>query len=308
MTSHLRLSSARMPSAVDRGVRSVLTLLVATASIAGFAQAAPLPVTAPAAPPAVVVDEEATLREFERRGRDLYRADRAAWLTTDQLFAQGFIDAGTRRLKDVPGDPDGWVTSPDESPDIWRVAYVTMIDGEPRSFADGTVDFAAEPLASLRANAPPRPLEHDEVAQRAIRQDALRRDWMACSESPYNSATLPDGRGGWFVYLMPPQKSGNVYPMGGFHRFRYDADGRFVEQYAHTRGCLDQDMTGAPEGEATALFITHLTTPTPNEFHAFMSLTYRLPVFVVTGPDALWKVEDGRIGRVEEDAAADEAR
>lgn len=235
---------------------------------------------------------DGALLEFERLGRDLYRADRAAWLTTDQLHAQGLI-----KPKDVKGDLDGWVTSPTIDPNIWRVAYVTLVDDVPLAFADGTVDFSKpEPLASLRRNEPYRPLEPDELAQRAIRRDAIGRGWMACGRSPYNTATVPDGKGGWNVYLMPPQTSLHVFPMGGFHRFSYDEGGRFVEAYSHTRTCIEHSTADLPEGTTMeSIATTHITGPTPNEFHAFMSLSYGKPIYVATPDSRFWVVVEGDI-------------
>lgn len=235
----------------------------------------------------------AAVNEHERLGLALFRADRTAWLTTDLLFSHGI--ARDDRFVGVDGEPDGWVTSPTADPAIWRVAYVAKVDGEAVSVADGTVDFSgAEPMASLRRNEPLRPLDADEKLQRAMRADALARDWMVCSRSPYNAATVPDGHGGWYVYLSPPQTRAGEFPMGGFHRFAYDGDGGFVAQYAHTRGCIDGgDAPGGDEVES--LMVTHLTTPTPNEFHAFMSLAYGLPVFVSTTDRRFWVVVGGDI-------------
>lgn len=268
-------------------IAALLAPLLAVAAVAAPATSAP---AAPAEPTATTDP----LREAERLGLELYRADRVAWLTTDQLTAHGIVRDG--RFV-TPGEPQGWVTAPSEDPAIWSIAYLAEVDGALVSVADGTVDFNAEPLASLRRNQTPRPLDAAEIAQHAVRDDAVGREWMSCSRAPYNTATVPDGHGGWNVYLMPPQVRDGLYPMGGFHRFSYDAQGRFVSAYAHTRSCIDQDMNDAPGNAIRALMITHITTPVPNEIHVFMSLSYAMAIYVATQDGTVWKVEDGRIER-----------
>ena len=244
------------------------------------------------------------LRAAEQRGTDLYRADRAAWLTTDQLMAQGLVDARGVPVR-VPGDPRGWVSSPSPAPGIWGVAYVSQVEGQLVSFADGTVDFTAQPLASLRENAPPRPLNAAESMQLRLRDDATGRSWMACSRARHNVAILPDGAEGWSVYLMPPQVEQGVFPLGGFHRFRYDANGDFIEHYSHTRSCLAHDSSRVPKGAVgQAIMVSHLTSALPNEMHVFMNLAYGMPVFIQTPDQRLWRVEGGRIHPVAKDASS----
>lgn len=47
--------------------------------------------------------------------------------------------------------------------------------------------------------------------------------------------------------------------------------------------------------------VTHLLDPTPTEVHVYWSLWARTPMFVATGEDAIWKIENGRIHRVEDE-------
>ena len=251
---------------------------------------------------AVPTDHESqALRTSELQGVNLYRADRTAWLTTDQLMDQGLVGRNGKP-KRIPGKPTGWITAPTATPSVWSVAYLSEVDGQQVAFADGTVDFASEPLASLRENTTPRPLEADEILQLRLRDDARRREWMSCSRAAYNTATLPDGEGGWAVYLMPPVVAEGVYPLGGFHRFGYDAQGGFKEHYSHTRSCLSHDESQAPEGSVAAIMVSHITSPLPNEIHVFMNLSYGLPVFVISPDGRLWKIEGGRISPVDRDA------
>lgn len=270
-----------------RGFAAALALVVA--SLASANDAAPAD------------NESRALRASESLGLNLYRADSTAWLTTDQLMAQGLVGRDGQP-KRIPGKPTGWVTTPTATPSIWSVAYLSEVDGKQVAFADGTVDFSSEPLASLRENATPRPLEANEILQLRLRDHARGREWMSCSRAAYNTATLPDGQGGWVVYLMPPRVAKGVYPLGGFHRFSYDADGRFVDQYSHTRSCLSHDESNAPEGAVSAIMVSHITSDLPNEIHVFMNLSYGLPVYVATPDRRLWKVEGGRISQVDEDA------
>lgn len=238
--------------------------------------------------------EETVLREAERMGADLYRADRAAWLTTDLMQDHGLIRRNGKLARRIAGEPRGWVTAPTASPDVWRVAYLSEVDGEVVSFADGSVDFSGKPLASLRENVPARALDEQEVRQLRFRGDAMEREWLACA-NPYNVAGLPENDGGWTIYLLTPQQKDGVFPLGGFHRFRYDVEGNLLEQYAHTRSCLSQDMSQAPAGAVAAAVVSHLTSELPNEIHVFMSLSYGMPVFVITPDGRFWEVAEGRI-------------
>lgn len=263
-------------------LRILLPLLLALGAAAPLAET-----LAEAATP---IGEDPALEAMERLGLDIYRADRAAWLTTDELKAK-------RLLRKLPGKPGGWVTTPpDDANPTWRVAYVVRVDGEPLSFADGVVDFSsAKPSVTVARNEPLRPLEPLEAALLAARDDAVGREWMVCGRDPYNSVVLADGDG-IRVYLMPPQRSAREFPMGGFHRFRYDADGKLLEQYAHTRSCIVQSEAGLPRGSTLeGLVITHITSPTPNEMHVFMNLSYRKPVYVGTEDRRFWKVDEGDI-------------
>lgn len=254
---------------------------------------------APGASPAAT--EEASLRESERRGVELYRADRTAWLTTDLMQDQGLVRRNGKLARRIDGKPRGWITAPTEAADVWRVAYLSEVKKNVVAFADGTVDFSATPLASLRENSPARALDAAESTQLRFRNDAMEREWLACA-SPYNVAGLPEADGGWTIYLLTPQQKDGVYPLGGFHRFRYDAEGNLLEQYAHTRSCLSQDMNNAPGKAVFAAMVSHLTSELPNEFHVFMSLSYGMPVYVVTPDGRLWKVENGKIEPVDKDS------
>ena len=244
--------------------------------------------------------EDTALRDAERKGADLYRADRAAWLTTDLMREHGLIRRNGKLARRIDGKPRGWITAPTESPDVWRVAYLSEVDGEVVSFADGTVDFSGKPLASLRENVPARALDDQEARQLRFRGDAMGREWLACA-SPYNVAGLPEPDGGWTIYLLTPQEKEGVFPLGGFHRFRYDAEGNLLDQYAHTRSCLSQDMGRAPAGAVAAAMVSHLTSELPNEFHVFMSLSYGMPVFVIAPDERLWEIAEGKIAPTEMD-------
>lgn len=244
--------------------------------------------------------EESALREAEHKGSDLYRADRAAWLTTDLMREHGLIRRNGKLARRVAGEPRGWVTAPTESPDVWRVAYLSEVDGEVVSFADGTVDFSGKPMASLRENVPARALDEQEVRQLRFRSDAMDREWLACA-NPYNVAGLPGLDGGWTIYLLTPQQKEGVFPLGGFHRFHYDAEGNLLDQYAHTRSCLSQDMSQVPPNAVAAAVVSHLTSELPNEIHVFMSLSYEMPVFVITPDGRFWEVAEGKIKPAEMD-------
>lgn len=91
-----------------------------------------------------------------------------------------------------------------------------------------------------------------------------------------------------FFLAQPPDSGGIVF---GRH---YKVSGSNVT--ASTKSCFN--IPPAPPG-AVGSYITHLLSSTPSEFHVYLSLKHKNPVFVETSAGN-WVVEDGKIQFVKE--------
>ena len=120
-----------------------------------------------------------------------------------------------------------------------------------------------------------------------------------CSSSHPNLAALPPERPGGpvIVYFMTSTTDPNIVPLGGHYSVEVAADGSVGPIRHFTRACIDMPMNKKPPaGEPAAFFVTHLLDPTPTEIHVFSSLTSKVPLVVVTSPDArMWLVDGNKV-------------
>lgn len=191
----------------------------------------------------------------------------------------------------------GWIT--EEHDGRFRVSY---IDATPAVLyrADMAPDGAL--IGKVEVLAEPAPLSAYEAGAAAARALAMTAQVMQCARN-YNSVVLPQGEDRWAVYLLPGTTLPNVVPLGGSHRVDI-AGGKITASRGFTRSCIQLDR--APPAQRTTvvgMMITHLLDPTPTEVHVYWSLWSRTPMFVATGEDAIWKIENGRIQRIEDDDA-----
>ena len=155
------------------------------------------------------------LAEATARGRALAAYDRAAWNGTDAV-------AG---LAPPPGAITQYVAQ--ETPAGWTVAF-----GRLSAARDGfVVAYEARPAGRPGSytghRVSPERVDRDTLlrAARALRTAA---DAFGPVTRRYNSAALPDGHGGWWVYLVPAPTTWGVWPLGADARFRVSRDGRRV--------------------------------------------------------------------------------
>jgi len=224
------------------------------------------------------------------QGLQLYRNDTASAVASDSLVASGL-------LKGI-AHPTGWLTSgEDPTGDLWTVAFTEEREGKPYAFADATVEFTnGKPKVSLQHNVPSRPIVGMESVLLHARDLAIKADFLRCANRYNQAVTLRKDNGSEVidVDLLPARMDPEVYYLGGYHEFRYVVSGDAKPQhFAETKTCV----TSSHEPQnALAMMVTHLTSPTPTQFHIFMSLSYGKPIIVLTAEKQLvWAVESGHM-------------
>lgn len=245
-------------------------------------------------PPAIAASDD-TVPEHQRKaiavaetiGRLVYLHDKAAWLSTDALLAASAFQS-------PPGKMKGWVTGQVEEGRI-GIAYLADVNGEIVAFARADTWPGTERVADARGLQPTEPLTPAEHRLYTAIQLAQSADGVLnCSSHPLNVVAFedPQRKDTTLVFLMSPWSNEGA-PLGGFEMLRIDADGNTIlERFAQTRGCLV--MTNADLAQASALTLTHVTSPAPTAFHVFLSLQYGKPVYVSTS-EGMWVVQNGFI-------------
>jgi hypothetical protein len=263
-------------------LRTVLPALLALLTLA-----------APAAAQPRQGGQPAPIREFdlptiERLGREIWRQDVLAARATDALLARVPDPAAAGVV--------GWLIAGGGPPD--RVRFLRGSGEQLESAYDVEVPATGEPRVVEPVD---RRLTADERVRFEAQQAAARRVTRVCRPG-YNTAVFPDIDGdGWLVWLLAPSPAAGVAPLGGHYRFTVSADGRTVERAdALSASCLAIDPRQGLEPGARPVGImgSHIVSPTPIETHVFLQLLYGLPMYVMAG-DQLWKIVDGRIGKVD---------
>lgn len=212
-------------------------------------------------------------------GREVHLHDRAAAQATDLLLAdKAKVDPRVR----------GFVTF--SATDGMRTSFAAEIDGVVVQFHEVV---AAEGVApKLTHHVPPQPLD----AQRASKFRAMQTASAAkCqpTERPRNPVVLPAERlngKGWLVWLLVTTTDPHEVPLAGHCRVHVTDDGRSIVETTP----LSKTVLIARIGPDTkALVVTHFGA-TPDETHVATSLTYRMPLAVLTGKTG-WTVEGDRI-------------
>lgn len=235
-------------------------------------------------------------------GRQMYLHDRAAWLATDAMLAE-------KRMRPLKERLGGWVTEP--SALGVRVIFFSNDDTPQRLYE---IDVDERERLSDPALESPEPLTADHIAQLRARAQAQQQSYMACAQQ-YNTVVLP-AADGIHVYMMPGFVRNDVYPIGGYHLYRFDSSGRdILSSRKFTNGCLDLDESAAASKksddgfEPIGMMFSHLLDPQPTEVHVFVSLYAKRPFAITTvGNDTLWMIDDGRISVIDSMASLKTAR
>jgi len=92
------------------------------------------------------------------------------------------------------------------------------------------------------------------------------------------------------IYFIAEPPSANRIVVG--RHYKVSTDGVITKS---TKSCFSLQ----PVSTYTVFFsVTHLLSDTPSEFHVFLSLKYKIPIYVLT-QKCTWKVDQGKITFVE---------
>lgn len=239
--------------------------------------------TVAGASPAEDADTAQAIAQAESLGRQMFEHDLAAERATDALLESSM--RGDSRVQ-------GWVT--ERHDDRYQVS---MLGEGAVVLYQATTDARGNLAGATKVLAVPVPPTAYQAGAAAARTLALGSRYDACAKT-YNSVVLPvpgTATDAWTVYLLPATTDPAVVPLGGSYRFDI-AHGRITSQRAFTNSCIQ--LQRAPRG--AAMIVGHLLDPTPTEVHVFWSLWARSPLYVSTGEGMVWKIEDGRIDRVQD--------
>lgn len=262
----------------------VLALLIAVPA-AQAEDTSPAPAQTP---PSSATETADALAKAEQLGRTIFLHDLAAERATDALVAQHRAFRKDKRVR-------GWIT--EEHDGRYRVSY---IDAAPavlyrvEVLSDGSIDGPVEVLPA------PAALSPYEAGAASARNLAMTAQVASCAKT-YNSVVLPGGDDRWTVFLLPGTTSPTAVPLGGSHRLEI-AGGQITASRGFTRSCIQLNRAPPMHGaKVAAMMVTHMLDATPTEAHVYWSLWARTPMVVVTGEDAIWEIENGRIRRIETD-------
>jgi hypothetical protein len=249
----------------------------------------------------VPAELRAEVARAESVGEMIYRHDQAAWHTSDALLAAGAFEH-------LPGEGRGWLTR-DEGGKV-VVRYFAEVDFETVAFAQADFDPATGKASNARRLLPAQAPTAAERALLKARGTAIEaaRGALRCS-SKINTVVLPgQGAAGDEVHVFVMSAwEGGPFVFGGHQRVRVSGDGaKVLEVYEHTKSCMDIEPDSAPEGyePMRMSMVTHLTSPTPDEFHVFLARQHDYTLMVATTQnERLWEVEGGHVRAVATDDA-----
>ena len=225
--------------------------------------------------------------ETEALGRALYDRQRMTEIALD--FVGEYYDP----------EADGitaWVIE-DSGSDV-VMSFLAFPDGQPQvvvnaRFSDslipelmpGPAALGARQRAQLQARVTVRPLVDTPCAER---YDSLSL------RHPHSDDLL--------VYAMPIAADADEVLLGGHYRYRLDPEGSQVRENdalatACTRASVES-LRGTTLESGVA--VRNLLDDTPHEIHVFLSLRYKIPLYVITRDLRLWEVRDGRMRVVRE--------
>lgn len=266
---------------------AALALVCAGVSFSCASSQAPERAEAPEQPAAPI--RAFDIETIEDLARQMHAQDQLAWLATDVLF-----DHRTEKAATADG-VKGWITGLRDGQETVR--FIRIGDHGPEALYDVVFDGAGEPTFSTPTD---RTLTRDELAQYDARILALDNIAKSCSDR-YNTVALRDPESdGWLVWALAATLDPNLILIGGHYRFTISADGKAIRaRDALSTSCLVFDKN---EKDSAASIMSHVVSPRPVETHAFASLTYRKVFHVGTEDGSTWRIDAGRILRVEQDA------
>ena len=254
-----------------------------------LAQASPAPASSAAQHRAVLASEAQLAQQSGAIGTILYALDRAAWVSTDALFRK--MD------RSKLSGPGGYVVERLGDKGL-RVTYYR---GKGR---DATAYFVAdvenEKVVRDELLPSPAPLTERQLVLAAAREAAadaaVAAGYKPCTAAPFNTVVMPSPDSPTVVYLLTAQTTNTSYPIGGHFRIVVGPDGKALASRPFSASCLSLDLPKLPAGSKPVALVTSNRLDTvPTEVFVFASHSLRLPLYVVSKDQRLWKVEGRNI-------------
>lgn len=231
--------------------------------------------------------ERAEIALASARGMAMYKQDHLAWYGTDFAVAHG---QAPKREKGygfvaVPGVGLSGTLYLVSRPSEATLVADTMIADESGKFSLGPHVDALDQDVAMRV--------------KALHTAMANAKFQMCSER-LNSVVMPHENGSdWWVYLMSASTKQEQAWIGGHARVHVSADGeKVLAVEPSTKACLSinpQELRAA--GPRSSSPITQLLTDVPSEYHVMQSLTYAVPIMVVTRA-GVWRVSGDKIEKM----------
>lgn len=293
----------RVRTPVHAAILAMLALAApARTQVPAYAEACPAASVARRECAPVPTEFHADVAQAVHYARRMRLHDQAAWHATDALMAAG-------ALGNLPGPGRGWLTYEDRGRVVVR--YFSEVDFATMAIAEADYDAKTGTVTRARRLDPALPATADDLVLLRARALAISQQPLRCSSS-FNTIVLrePEDQGRIRVYVLSAW-DGDAFIFGGHSKVMVSADGRTVDSVSpHSRACIRIGDEPMPEGfEPTGdTLVTHINSPTPNEFHVFLSRQHDTTVSVMTVANKhLWRVAGELVTLFPEQAPASEA-
>ena len=241
--------------------------------------------------------EAGEIREFdlktrEKLGQQLFRQDSIAARAEDLVAAQ-FPDKAGLPMK-------GWITELGPKGDT---VYLIMEKDAKYALAFSVLFPLVDPPVVTDRRGEPLP-ESVALRWKARRTALAAANGKIDGGINYNFEVLGDPTApGFLVYALVPSNNPREIVVAGHYRISVSADGSKVTKVdALSRGYMKQERMGPAGEEIVGVSVSQLTSNIPVETFIYTSEVYRLPFYVVTGDRGFWKVESGRMTKLDPEA------
>lgn len=229
-------------------------------------------------------DDQQKMQQSGSIGIILHTLDQAASVSTDALLKKmdraELAGLGGYVVERVP--PMGF-----------HVTYFRGKGADARAFYVADVKDGKVVREELLSAAVPLTTRQTELAAARDKaaEAAIANGYKPCTASPFNSVVIPSANGPIAVYLLTAQTTRVSYPMGGHFRFVIDPEGKVISHRPFSVSCLNLDLPQVSRGgKAVGLVTSNRLDTVPTEIYVFASYALRLPLFVATRDERLWKV------------------
>ncbi len=229
-----------------------------------------------------------TTAQIETLGRALFEIERRTEIAVD-LMNENY-DAEQEKI-------GAWVTEGD--PATLLVRFVRLTDTGAEPVLDATFDKLLLPSFSSPSSSSLSAFQQSQIAARRTVQSHLQ---TPCSRH-YESVALADPTGsGLLLYALALEEEPTAVLLGGHHRFSLSVDGQTLRQAdALSTACTVTTLAKLQATDASqGVAIRANLSDTPLEIHVYLSLRYRVPLFVVTRDLKMWEVRDGHMRVIRE--------